>query len=58
MIQVEDRCVMCGATIPEGTQVCISCFKKNSITKCHDTNNTLTIKYSPYVQPSSKSNKT
>lgn len=55
---MEDRCVMCGATIPEGTQVCISCFKKNSITKCHDANNTLTIKYSPYVQPSSKSNKT
>ena len=27
----EEHCLMCGATIPEGTQVCVSCMKEHGI---------------------------
>ena len=28
-----NQCVMCGATIPEGTQICYACKSKNSYMK-------------------------
>ena len=28
---MEDRCVVCGATVPEGLQVCVPCMLDNQV---------------------------
>lgn len=36
MMGEENRCVCCGETIPEGTQVCPSCMRRYGIGKPED----------------------
>ena len=38
-----DRCVSCGAVVPEGTQVCINCQKNRRFTKGNSMRHELNI---------------